>query len=208
MPESVMTTGRATGIHRAVRLAQFTVVYNVLEGAIALLLGHDASSLALFGFGLDSFVESASGLVVLWRFDREGRGENAEHLERQALRWIGWSFLLLAGYITIDAVRRLWTNDPAAASIPGIVLALVSLVVMPVLARKKQQTAQALQSHTLASDANQTIACSLLSVTLLLGLALNAVLGWWWADPVASLAMVWWLVQEGREALAGRQCCP
>lgn len=203
----VSAVERAEGIHRAERLACFTVAYNVAEGIIALFLGQNADSIALVGFGLDSFVESASGMVVLWRFGQERRGKNIALLERRALRWIGYSFLLLAGYITADAVRKLWTHDLAAPSIAGIFLALASLVVMPVLARKKHRTGQALRSPALTSDAKQTVACSLLSVTLLLGLALNALLGWWWADPVASLAMVGWFLQEGREALAGKQCC-
>jgi divalent metal cation (Fe/Co/Zn/Cd) transporter len=201
------TSSRTIGVRRAMHLASFTVGYNILEGLVSLVLGHRANSIALVGFGLDSFVESASGLIVLWRFEQERRGGDVAFLESRALRWIGYSFFVLAAYVTAEGTRKLWTHDRPESTVGGIILALVSLVVMPVLAYKKRQTGRSLESVSLVSDSKQTIVCSLLSLTLLTGLALNAWLGWWWCDPVAGICMVPWLIREGRAALSARRCC-
>jgi divalent metal cation (Fe/Co/Zn/Cd) transporter len=191
----------------AIRLEYFTVGYNIFEGIAALLLGGVANSVALIGFGLDSFVETFSGFVVLQRFRTEAAGRCAEGAEAKALKYVGWSFFILAAYIAIDAVHKLLTAAHPNPSTLGIVLAAMSLVVMPVLAHRKRQAGQRLASAALVSDSKQTIACTLLSAFLLVGLALNAAFGWWWADPIGALAMLPWLIQEGREAASGRACC-
>jgi divalent metal cation (Fe/Co/Zn/Cd) transporter len=194
-------------VHTAIRLEYFTVGYNILEGIAALAFGGVANSVALIGFGLDSFVETFSGLVVLRRFRAEAAGLCAEEAEAKALRYVGWSFLILAAYIAIDAAHKLATADRPDPSDPGIALAALSLVVMPVLAYRKRRAGQRLASAALVSDSKQTIACAFLSIFLLGGLVLNAAFGWWWADPIGALAMLPWLIQEGREALSGKACC-
>ncbi len=199
---------RADYVQRAIRLEYFTISYNIVEGLVSMILGGVANSIALIGFGLDSFVESFSGLVVLWRFRCEARGQGVQStLESRALRYVGWSFLLLSTYIFVESVRKLWLQEPPEPSPLGILLAVLSLIVMPVLARKKYRTGKALDSAAMVGDSKQTLACSLLSVALLLGLSLNAAFDWWWADPIAGLAMVPWLLKEGQEALRGEVCC-
>jgi divalent metal cation (Fe/Co/Zn/Cd) transporter len=191
-------------VRRAIALEYFTVIYNVFEGLLSLVLGGIASSIALIGFGLDSFIESLSGMVVLWRFRAERRGQT-EHAvaEARALKYIGWSFFLLAAYVGFEAVRKLLVEETAEPSFLGIGLAVLSLIVMPVLAYRKHQTGKALESGAMIADSKQTLACSLLSVGLLLGLGLNAFFRWWWADPITGLAMLPWLWREGREAFEG-----
>jgi len=198
---------RQDQVFRAIRLEYFTVGYNILEGAVALVLGGLANSVALIGFGLDSFVETFSGFVVLRRFRAESRGQCAAEAEAKALQYVGWSFFLLAAYVAADALHQIFTAERPESSPAGILLAALSLVVMPVLARQKRRVGQDLRSQSLVSDSRQTVACSFLSAFLLIGLALNAAFGWWWADPVGALAMVPWLVQEGREAISGNPCC-
>ncbi len=200
--------GRADRVQRAIRLEYFTIIYNVTEGLVSVVLGGIASSVALIGFGLDSFVESFSGLVVLWRFRSEARGKSEyAALESRSLRYVGWSFFLLSGYIVVESIRKLWLQQQPEPSPLGILLAVLSLIVMPVLARKKYRTGKALDSLAMVGDSKQTLACSLLSVALLVGLSLNAAFDWWWADPIAGLAMVPWLLKEGYEALGGKACC-
>jgi divalent metal cation (Fe/Co/Zn/Cd) transporter len=194
-------------IIRAMRLEYFTVVYNILEGVLALVLGGVANSVALIGFGMDSFVETFSGLVVLRRFRAEFRGRSGAEAEQHAIKYVGFSFFLLAAYIGADALHKLVTAEQPDSSLPGVVLAAVSLLVMPILARKKRQVGRDIRSKALVSDSKQTLACSFLSGFLLMGLAANAAFGWWWADPVGAVAMVPWLVQEGREAIRGELCC-
>ncbi len=199
---------RVDHLHNAIRLEYFTIIYNVLEGIVSLVLGGLASSIALIGFGLDSFIESFSGVVVLWRFRREAQGqEDYASLESRALRFVGWSFFVLAAYILFESVRKLWLQEQPNPSLPGILLAILSLIVMPVLARKKHHSGKALKSGAMLGDSKQTLACSLLSVALLLGLGFNAFLGWWWADPIAGLTMIPWLLKEGQRTLRGDVCC-
>jgi len=199
---------RADYVQRAIRLEYFTISYNIVEGLVSVVLGGVANSIALIGFGLDSFVESLSGLVVLWRFRSEAQGEREyATLESRALRYVGWSFFLLSAYIVVESIRKLWLQEQPEPSPLGILLAVLSLIVMPVLARKKYRTGRTLDSAAMVGDSKQTLACSLLSVALLLGLSLNAAFDWWWADPVAGLAMVPWLLREGHEALLGKACC-
>jgi divalent metal cation (Fe/Co/Zn/Cd) transporter len=188
---------------RALVLAWLTVGWNLVEGTVAVGLGLAAGSVALLGFGLDSFIETSSGLVMLWRFGTRAAEERAEAI---ALRLVGVSLLVLAAWIAADSGLALLRREAPEASPWGIVLASVSLVVMPVLAVAKRRVAARLASRALKADAFQTLACMLLSAILLAGLFLNAALGWWWADPVAALAMVPLIAREGMEAVRGEAC--
>jgi divalent metal cation (Fe/Co/Zn/Cd) transporter len=201
------TASRATLLRRGLRLEYFTVAWNVVEGVIAVGAGVLAGSPALIGFGIDSAVESASGVVLIWRLrvEQVGRFERAhvEAVERRAERLVGFAFLLLAAYVAFESVRALIGQRAPDASVVGIALTATSLVVMLLLARAKERTADDLHSHALAADARQTYACWYLSAVTLAGLALNALFGWWWADPVAALGISLILVREGVEALRG-----
>ena len=193
-------------MQRGIRLEYLTVGWNVLEGAIAIVAGSIAGSVALVGFGLDSAIESSSGAVLLWRLHAERNGENIERLEKTALKLVGIGFLLLAAYVAFDSISTLLLREATRRSVVGIALSLASLLVMPLLARAKRRTASDLNSAALHADSRQTSICAYLSAILLGGLLLNAVAGWWWADPVAALVMVPIIAQEGREALKGDTC--
>ncbi|MBI4446430.1 MAG: cation transporter [Acidobacteria bacterium] len=198
---------RAERVASAIQLQYITLSYNILEGILAVAFGRIAHSIALIGFGLDSFVETFSSLIVLRRFKRERRGWCGEELEQRAMRWIGVSFYLLATYVLFESSHKLILSESPDTSMPGMLLALASLVVMPILAQRKFRIGKALGSGAMIGDSRQTLACSILSINLLVGLGLNAWLGWWWADPVAGIAMVPWLISEGREAFRGLSCC-
>ncbi len=188
--------------HRAVVLAWATIAWNVVEAVVAIGAGLEAGSLALIGFGLDSTIEVGSAAVILWQF----AGAD-EQRERQALRLIAVSFFALAAYVTVQALVDLATTSEPDSSVVGIVLAALSLVVMPLLATAKRRTSQRLGSVTVAADSQQTWLCTYLSAVLLVGLVLNAAFGWWWADPVAGLVIAALALREGREAWAGDTCC-
>ncbi len=193
----------------ALGLVVATAAYNAIEAGVALWSGIVADSIALIGFGLDSVIELVAAAALLWRLSVEAQGadhERVEASERAVHRIIGITFLLLALYVTADAGWGLWRREAAAESLVGIVLAVASLVIMPVVAWGKLRAARELGSRALASEAKETLACSYLSLTLLLGLGLHAAVGWWWADPVAALAMVPWLVREGLEGVRGESC--
>ena len=185
---------------RARRLSWLTVAYNVAEGVISLLLGLAAGSAALVGFALDSFVESLSGGVMVWRFSpREMSEEQTERVERQAGRLVGWTFLILGMYVLYESLAKLLTREAPQPSLGGIALAAISLVVMPWLARAKRRVGEELGSPALVGDSKETLACAWLSVALLLGLGLNALWGLWWADPAVGLVIVFFLLREGIE---------
>jgi divalent metal cation (Fe/Co/Zn/Cd) transporter len=182
------------------------MAYNVLEACIALWSGVAAESIALVGFGLDSIIETLAAGVLLWRLRLEARQVHPDiiaHAERRVHRFVGMTFLALALYVLGQAGWMLWQREPPQESLLGILLAIASLIVMPVVALGKLRAAQAIGSHALRAEAKETIACSYLSFTLLLGLAANAMVGWWWADPVAALCMIPWLVKEGVEGIVG-----
>ena len=186
----------------ALALVLLTVAYNVLEAAIALWSGFSARSVVLVGFGLDSVIECAAAAVLLWRLRLEWRGvddETLERAERRVHRFVGTTFFALAAYVVGQATWTLTAGQPPAESLLGIALAVASLIVMPLVAWGKLRAAREIGSAALRAEAKETLACSYLSFTLLLGLGANAVRGWWWADPVAALAMVPWLIREGRE---------
>jgi divalent metal cation (Fe/Co/Zn/Cd) transporter len=193
------------------RLSWFTVLWNALEGLVAIGAGILSGSVALVGFGADSVVETSSGLVMLWRFQSGRDGASEQRAEARALRLVGGSLLLLALYVIWEAGGSLLRREHPDPSVAGMMLAALSLVIMPVLAWRKRTVAAALDSRALRADAFQTSACMMLSAFLLGGLALNAAWGWWWADPLAALAMVPVIVHEGTEALRGKacgDCCP
>jgi divalent metal cation (Fe/Co/Zn/Cd) transporter len=203
--------GRTPLLRWALLLAIATVIWNVIEGGVAVGAGTVSNSIALLGFGIDSFVETASGAVLAWRLLAELRArspDRAEQVERRAARLAGGLLLALAVYILIDAGRRLagFGQEPSE-SIVGIVLTAISLMIMPVLGWAKLRAAQRLASRALRADAYETITCAWLSLTTLVGLVLNATLGWWWADPVAALVMVPLIVREAREAWEGECRC-
>lgn len=181
-------------------LSYLTIGWNSLEGIIAVGAGLAAGSVALVGFGVDSVIEVSSGAIILWRL---AAGEKRERL---ALRFVGISFLALAAYVAFDAVKALIYSEAPETTYVGITIAVLSLVVMPSLANAKRRVARELASAALAADSRQTDICAYLSAILLGGLVLNAVFGWWWADPVAALIMAPIIAKEGVEALYGETC--
>ena len=183
-------------------LVALTMAYNAVEAGLALWSGVRAESVVLVGFGLDSIIEVAAAGVLLWRLSLESGGASEERLkvaEDRVHRFVGLTFFLLASYVVGQALWTLWTVDAPAESLLGIILAIASLIVMPLVSLGKFRAAREIGSAALRAEAKETLACSYLSFTLLLGLTANAVLGWWWADPTAALVMVPWLIHEGRE---------
>ena len=193
-------------VRRGRRLEYFTIVYNCLEGLISIIAGLIAGSVSLIGFGIDSAIEVTSGAALLWRLSHEFNPERRESVERTTLRIVGLCFLALAVYILYDSLSILVMHDAPERSIPGIVLAAVSVVVMPLLARAKRQVAVNINSAAMQADSRQTDFCAYLSAILLCGLLLNALFGWWWADPIAALLMVPIIANEGIKALKGKSC--
>ena len=189
------------------RLEYFTIFYNSLEGLIAVSTGLLAGSIALVGFGFDSVIEVTSGATLLWVLQRQRNESQREEDEGIALRIVGSCFLLLAGYVGYEAIVALYYQETPERSLVGIILAIASLIVMPLLTRAKRRVARELNSTAMAADAKQTEFCTYLSAILLGGLLLNALLGWWWADPAAALVMVPIIGKEGIEALRGDTCC-
>jgi divalent metal cation (Fe/Co/Zn/Cd) transporter len=190
-------------LRRGVLLEALTILYNVIEATVAIAAGLISGSIALVGFGFDSIIEVIAASVVGHRLLAEIRGAGAHdsrRLERRALRVVSVTFFLLSAYIAWEAVRKLGGFEPPEPSMLGIVVAALSVILMPALGWMKHRTGQKLGSKALMADAKETMVCWYLSVTLLVGLGLNAALGWWWADPVAALAMIPLLLHEGREA--------
>jgi len=188
------------------RLEYFTIAWNALEGSVAVVAGAIAGSISLVGFGIDSFIEVTSGSVLLWRMSVDAEVHHRELNERRALRIVGACFLLLAAYIAYESALDLWSRRAPEHSIPGIILAGVSLMVMPLLSRAKRKVGRALGSAAMHADARQTEFCTYLSAILLAGLLLNVFFGLWWADPVAALIMVPIIAKEGIEGLQGKAC--
>jgi len=189
---------------RARLLAGASVSYNTVESIVAISAGTVAGSGALISFGLDSIIEVSSGLVILWQF----RHKIPESRERIALRLIAISFFALATYIAIDSTLSLLNGDRAEASPVGIVLASLSIAIMPALSIAQRRTGRSLGSGSVIADGSQTMLCSYLSVVLLLGLVLNATLGWWWADSLVALVIAGVAIREGLDAWQGKHCCP
>ncbi|MFJ7269165.1 cation transporter [Streptomyces sp. NPDC099050] len=198
---------RRDALARRIRLlVAATITYNVIEAIVAITAGALASSTALVGFGLDSVIEVSSATAVAWQFSAR------DHVVRQAreqrtLRIIAVSFFALAAYVTVDAVRALAGTGEAERSVPGIAIAALSLAVMPFLSAAQRRAGRELGSASAVADSRQTLLCTYLSAVLLVGLVLNATLGWSWADPIAALVIAAIAVKEGRDAWQGKGCC-
>ncbi len=204
------TTVRDQHVRRALGLEYLTVGWNVVEGVVAVVAALAAGSVALLGFGVDSFVETASGSVLIWRLLAERRLEQharVEHIERRAQVLVAASLLALAVFIVADAARSLVQSDEPSPSTLGIAVTALSLAVMWVLARAKRRVAVALGSRAMKADAFQTTVCWWLSLAALIGVGLNAVLGWWWADPTAALVIAVLLGKEARASWQGEDDC-
>lgn len=197
---------RSSAVARGRRLEYFTIAWNALEGLVAVVAGAFAGSISLVGFGIDSFIEVTSGSVLLWRISVDADVQQRERNERRALKIVGVCFLVLAAYITYESASDLWSKKAPEHSIPGIILACVSLAVMPLLSRAKRKVGFALGSAAMHADAKQTEFCTYLSAILLAGLLLNTLFGLWWADPAAALIMVPIIAKEGIEGLQGKAC--
>jgi divalent metal cation (Fe/Co/Zn/Cd) transporter len=194
-------------VRRGRTLSYLTLGYNVLEGIVSLIFGWLAGSIALVGFGIDSLIEVTSSFAALWRLRADLDVIRRERVERMSLRIIGFSFVGLALYILVDAGLALARRDAPSESVPGIVIAALSIVVMPLLARAKRKIAVSLGSRALHADATQTDLCMYLSAIVLGGLVLNALLGWWWADPIAAIAMTPFIAGEGIRGLRAEDGC-
>ena len=183
-------------------LEYFTVAYNTVEAVLAIVFGKMANSIALIGFGLDSIVESLSGIVLIWRLHKHGKisEEEEEKVERKAMKFVAVTFFVLGGYVLFQSLKKLITKEIPDPSLPGIILAVVSIIVMPVLSVQKIKTGKQIKSKALIADAKETFACALLSIALLLGLSLNYALGIWQADAIAGLIIVIFLIREGCES--------
>jgi divalent metal cation (Fe/Co/Zn/Cd) transporter len=201
-----ITILHAHAVKRGRRLEYFTIAWNSLEGLIALAAGFLAGSVALVGFGFDSLIEVTSGGALLWRLHHESNEHRREIAERAALRTVGISFIALALYVAYNSVNSLLKREAPEESLPGILLAIVSLIVMPLLSKAKRRVAATLGSAAMSADAKQTEFCTYLSAILLGGLLLNALFGLWWADPVAALIMAPIIAKEGIEALQSKTC--
>ncbi len=207
LPLSADTTQREDAARRGRLLSRATLAYNIGEGLAALVVGALAGSVALLGFGIDSVIEVISSVATLWRLRSDADPVRRIHSERVALRIIGICFLALALYILADAGHALATREVPARTIPGVIITALSVIVMPLLARGKRQVAVTLGSRALDADATQTSLCAYLSLIVLCGVLLNVLFGWWWADPVAALAMVPIIAREGIEGLRGEVTC-
>jgi divalent metal cation (Fe/Co/Zn/Cd) transporter len=196
-------------VRQAQRLEYLTIGWNVVEGAVSVAFALAAGSIALLGFGIDSFVETASGAVLLWRLRAEKHAQNREEIEkldRRAHKLVALSLFLLAGYVAVEAAKDLISGERPEPTVAGVVITAVSMMAMMWLARAKRRVAAALGSRAMEADSFQTTACWWLSLITLVGIGLNAAAGWWWADPVAALGMTYFLVAEGREAWRGEDC--
>ena len=197
---------RTALVARGRRLEYFTIAWNAFEATVALASGLLAGSIALVGFGLDSVIETISAGILLWRLHAEDDPLRRERAERTAHRLVGICFLLLAAYVAVESVRALWTKAQPERSIPGILIAIAAVVVMPLLGRAKRRVAAQMGSRALHADSRQADFCAYLSAILLVGLLLHALLGWWWADPAAALVMTPIIAREGVQGLRGEGC--
>ncbi len=204
--QEIASTTRASIVLRDRRLEYFTIGWNVLEGLVAVVAGAVASSISLVGFGIDSFIEVTSGAALVWRMAVDADMHRRERNDQDALKVVAACFLCLAAYIACESVTDLFRKQAPEHSIPGIALACVSLVVMPLLSHAKRKVASELGSAAMHADSKQTEFCAYLSAILLGGLTLNALFGLWWADPAAALAMATIIAKEGIDGLRGKTC--
>jgi divalent metal cation (Fe/Co/Zn/Cd) transporter len=201
------TPSRQDLVRRGRRLEYFTIGYNSAEGLVSIIAGLVAGSVSLIGFGLDSVIEVASGTALLWRLHQDLNRSRREQVERITLRIVGGCFLALAAYILYESGSTLIGHEAPERSIPGIIVAAAAVIVMPLLARAKRRVAAGIGSRAMSADSKQADFCTYLSVILLGGLLLNTLLGWWWADPGAGLAMVPIIAKEGIDGIRGKACC-
>ena len=190
---------------RALVLSYFTVGYNLVEFIISIVVGALSGSIALIGFGLDSFVESLSGGIMIWRFSKHGKlsEQQEEIIERRAEKFVGYTFIILAGYILYESINNLINEEIPEPSLLGIIIAVLSIIIMPILFCKKYQTGKAINSRSLVADSKETLACSFLSVALLIGLGANYLFGFWQSDPIVGILISAFLIREGFETLKG-----
>ncbi len=194
---------------RALSLSYFTVGYNISEGIVSILAGILADSIALVGFGLDSFVESLSGGVMIWRLRKHGKisEEQEERVEKKAVRLIGYTFFILGAYVLYESIEKLYLHEIPDPSLLGIVIAVISIIVMPMLFYLKYQTGKSMGIRSLVADSKQTLACVFLSGALLVGLGLNYLYGFWQGDPIVGLVIVIYLAKEGYTVLKEGGLC-
>jgi len=205
--DDAIALDRPALVRRGLRLNYLTIGYNVVEALVSLVAGLLAGSVALVGFGVDSVIEVSASVAAQWRLRVDKDHARRERVERLTHRAIGVSFLALALYVAVDSGKSLWLGERPDRSIAGIVILTMSVIVMPVLSRAKRRVAHGLTSRALAADATQTSLCAYLSAIALAGVALNAAFGWWWADPLAALAMVPIIAREGVEGVRGEPAC-
>lgn len=185
---------------KALNLEYFTVGYNVLEAFFSMLFGAEAGSIALIGFGLDSIVESLSGLILIWRLSKHDVAPEEEAAsEKKAIRFVAVTFLLLGAYVLYESAKKLIFVEIPSPSLPGMVIAVLSIIIMPILSIRKRDLGMKIGSRALVADSKETLACAFLSVPLLLGLAMNYLFGFWQADPLVGLIVVGFLIKEARE---------
>jgi len=189
-------------IRKALRLEYVLIAYNILEAVVSIGAGVAAGSIALVGFGLDSVIEVISAATLVWRLKghRHADEEHESKIEKRALRVVGVTFFALGLYVLVESLKTLWFHEAPSESVVGIIVAILSLLIMPTLGFMKKKIGTQIGSAALKADAMETIICSILSAILLVGLGLNALFGWWWADPVAGLVMVGFILKEGWEA--------
>lgn len=193
---------------RALVLSWITFGYNILEGIASIGFGLRAGSIALISFGLDSFIESLSGSVMIWRFSQTKlTEEQEEEVEKKAAKCVAYTFFILGAYISFQAIKDLVLMQAPEKSLPGIIIAIISIIVMPALFLAKKSTGKKLSSRSLIADSKQTLICVFLSIALLVGLALNYFFGLWWADPVASLVIVVFIIREGYKTYKEEELC-
>ncbi len=190
---------------KALNLSYFTVGYNIIEGIVSILVALLSGSVALLGFGLDSFVESFSGFIMIWRFKKKRRPQEEEKIENRAVRLVGYTFFILAFYVAFESIKKLYQFEAPNPSILGIIIAILSIIIMPILSHMKYQTGKLLKSRSLIADSKETLACAALSIALLIGLGLNYFFGLWQADPVIGLVIAAFLIREGYESFIGEE---
>ncbi|OGD54469.1 hypothetical protein A3K80_08640 [Candidatus Bathyarchaeota archaeon RBG_13_38_9] len=200
-----MITVNADLHKKALNLSYFTVGYNIIEGIVSILAASLSGSVALLGFGLDSFVESFSGLIIIWRFKKKRTPQEEEKVEKRAVRLVGYTFFILAFYVAFESIKKLYQFEAPNPSILGIIIATLSIIIMPILSHMKYQTGKSLKSRSLIADSKETLACAALSIALLIGLGLNYFLRIWQADPVIGLVIAAFLIKEGYESLIGEE---
>jgi len=206
MSDLSVPSDRLAIVQRGKSLEYFTLAWNSLEAVVSITAGFLAGSVSLVGFGFDSLIEMTSGGALLWRMHADHDPERRERAENFTLRIVGVCFLVLAAYVTFEAVHDLITRDAAERSLPGIVITALSVVVMPLLSRAKRRVGRALSSNAMMADSRQTDFCAYLSAIVLTGLLANAFFGLWWSDAVASLLLVPLITREGFESLRGKPC--